>query len=201
MIGTIGFLLMCNDRINDELSRLAMLDPLTGVFNRRTFEERAQHVIDAGSARACVRCRCSPSTSITSSIVNDEFGHDGGDEALRLVVALMRESLVRRPDPEPHRRRGIRGAAAGRRRGRSAATAERLRRHLERSAVDVDGRKLVPPDLGRRRDASGRARDNLSTPAARGRSRAVRGQARGPQSRRDELRARGMRGLSASRLR
>jgi diguanylate cyclase (GGDEF)-like protein len=141
MIGTIGFLLMCNDRINDELSRLAMLDPLTGVFNRRTFEERAQHVI----AEAAGEFR--PLSLLAVDIdhfkhVNDEFGHEGGDEALRLVVALMRETLA---EGQILSRIGGEEFAVllpGADEPEAAATAERLRRHLESSAVDVNGRQL-----------------------------------------------------------
>ena len=141
MIGTIGFLLMCNDRINDELSRLAMLDPLTGVFNRRTFEERAQHVI-AEAARGM-----RPLSLLAVDIdhfkhVNDEFGHEGGDEALRLVVALMRETLA---EGQILSRIGGEEFAVllpGADEPGAAATAERLRRHLESSAVNVDGREL-----------------------------------------------------------
>jgi diguanylate cyclase (GGDEF)-like protein len=141
MIGTIGFLLMCNDRINDELSRLAMLDPLTGVFNRRTFEERAQHVI----AEAARESR--PLSLLAVDIdhfkhVNDEFGHEGGDEALRLVVALMRETLA---EGQILSRIGGEEFAVllpGADEPGAAATAERLRRHLESSAVNVDGREL-----------------------------------------------------------
>jgi diguanylate cyclase (GGDEF)-like protein len=141
MIGTIGFLLMCNDRINDELSRLAMLDPLTGVFNRRTFEERAQHVI------AKAADEISPLSLLAVDIdhfkhVNDEFGHEGGDEALRLVVALMRETLA---EGQILSRIGGEEFAVllpGADESEAATTAERLRRHLESSAVNVDGRQL-----------------------------------------------------------
>ena len=141
MIGTIGFLLMCNDRINEELSRLAMLDPLTGVFNRRTFEERAQHVIDE-AARGL-----HPLSLLAVDIdhfkhVNDEFGHAGGDEALRLVVALMQETLS---EGQILSRIGGEEFAVllpGADECEAAAAAERMRRHLESSAVDIDGRKL-----------------------------------------------------------
>jgi diguanylate cyclase (GGDEF)-like protein len=142
LIGTIGFLLMCNDRINDELSRLAMLDPLTGVFNRRTFEERAQHVIAAASRER------RPLSLLAVDIdhfkhVNDEFGHEGGDEALRLVVALMRETLA---EGQILSRIGGEEFAVllpGADEAEAAATAERLRRHLEGSVIDVDGRELI----------------------------------------------------------
>jgi diguanylate cyclase (GGDEF)-like protein len=141
MIGTIGFLLMCNDRINEELTRLAMLDPLTGVFNRRTFEERAATVID--EAARGVR----PLSLLAVDIdhfkhVNDEFGHAGGDEALRLVVALMQETLA---EGQILSRIGGEEFAVllpGADEAEAAATAERLRRHLERSAIDVEGRRL-----------------------------------------------------------
>lgn len=141
LVGTIGFLLMCNDRINDELSRLAMLDPLTGVFNRRTFEEHA------GQAIAQARQHRLPLSLLAVDIdhfknVNDEFGHEGGDEALRLVVALLRESLI---EGQILSRIGGEEFAVllpGADEAEAGATAERLRRHLERSAVMVDGREL-----------------------------------------------------------
>jgi diguanylate cyclase (GGDEF)-like protein len=141
MIGTIGFLLMCNDRINEELTRLAMQDPLTGVFNRRTFEERAATVIDE-AARGL-----RPLSLLAVDIdhfkhVNDEFGHAGGDEALRLVVALMQETLA---EGQILSRIGGEEFAVllpGSDEAEAAATADRLRRHLEHSAIDVEGRKL-----------------------------------------------------------
>jgi diguanylate cyclase (GGDEF)-like protein len=141
MIGTIGFLLMCNDRINEELTRLAMHDPLTGVFNRRTFEEHAQRVIE--EAARGVR----PLSLLAVDIdhfkhVNDEFGHAGGDEALRLVVALMQETLA---EGQILSRIGGEEFAVllpGADEAEAAATAERLRRHLEHSSIDVEGRKL-----------------------------------------------------------
>ena len=141
MIGTIGFLLMCNDRINDELKRLAMLDPLTGVFNRRTFEERAQHVI-AEAERGLY-----PLSLLAVDIdhfkrVNDEFGHEGGDEALRLVVALMQQTLA---EGQILSRIGGEEFAVllpGADEDEASAIAEGLRCHLESHAVDVDGRGL-----------------------------------------------------------
>lgn len=39
IIGTIGFLLMCTERSDKHLARMASEDPLTGVFNRRALAE------------------------------------------------------------------------------------------------------------------------------------------------------------------
>jgi len=142
MIGTIGFLLMCNDRINEELSRLAMLDPLTGVFNRRTFETHAQNAIAQAQRNGLALSLLAVDIDHFKR-VNDEFGHEGGDLALQRVVDLLQQGLsdgeilsriggeefaVLIPDADE--------AAASR-------TAERLRRHLERSTVNVDGRELT----------------------------------------------------------
>jgi diguanylate cyclase (GGDEF)-like protein len=141
LIATIGFLLMCNDRINDELSRLAMLDPLTGVFNRRTFEEHAELAI--AEAMRAMR----PLSLLAVDIdhfkhVNDEFGHEGGDEALRLVVAQMRKTLG---EGQLLSRIGGEEFAVllpGADEEAASATAERLRLHLENTPVNVDGRLL-----------------------------------------------------------
>ena len=82
LIGTIGFLLMCNDRINDELSRLAMLDPLTGVFNRRGLDV----LLPARDERLTALAICDLDRF---KRINDEHGHAAGDEVLRRVAHLL----------------------------------------------------------------------------------------------------------------
>ena len=141
LIGTIGFLLMCNDRMNEELSRLAMRDPLTGVFNRRTFEERAVRVI-ADAARGVAPLSLLAVDLDHFKHVNDELGHAGGDEALKLVVALMQEVLA---EGQILCRIGGEEFAVllpGADEDDASEVAERLRRHLERSPVHVEGRLL-----------------------------------------------------------
>jgi diguanylate cyclase (GGDEF)-like protein len=141
LIGTIGFLLMCNDRMNEELSRLAMRDPLTGVFNRRTFEERAGRII-ADAARGAAPLSLLAVDLDHFKHVNDELGHAGGDEALKCVVALMQEVLS---DGQILCRIGGEEFAVllpGADEDDASEVAERLRRHLERSSVHVEGRLL-----------------------------------------------------------
>src|SRR4051794_16446747 len=66
-----------------ELVRLALVDPLTGLSNRRAFFERAEE--------ACARRQ--PLTAIMFDIdhfkrVNDLYGHDVGDQAIASVARL-----------------------------------------------------------------------------------------------------------------
>jgi diguanylate cyclase (GGDEF)-like protein len=70
-------------RMQRELIRLAMIDPLTGVFNRRAFFEKAAQI--SNTAIPSER-----STAIMFDVdhfkrVNDTYGHDIGDEVLRAI--------------------------------------------------------------------------------------------------------------------
>lgn len=91
-LATVGFVLMCGDRLNEELARLAMLDPLTGAHNRRTLEDLATRAI--GTARRLGR----PLALLTVDVdhfkrINDEFGHQAGDDALCALVGTLRALL------------------------------------------------------------------------------------------------------------
>ncbi|MFX1678513.1 diguanylate cyclase [Mitsuaria sp. CC2] len=81
--------------LTDELRRLATTDGLTGVGNRRHFDEVLQ--------RECQRCARSAS-SLSMLIVdvdhfksyNDHYGHPAGDECLRAVAGAL-ASVAQRP--------------------------------------------------------------------------------------------------------
>lgn len=69
---------------NQELAALAMLDPLTGVPNRRCLTEELQRLI--------ARCARSHEQVIVGFVdldrfkpINDEYGHDAGDALLRAM--------------------------------------------------------------------------------------------------------------------
>ncbi len=67
-----------------ELIRLASIDPLTELLNRRAFFERAQQAIERASSGA-------PLSAIMLDIdhfkqVNDRHGHDVGDKVIRAVA-------------------------------------------------------------------------------------------------------------------
>jgi len=80
------------EQANTELERLATTDPLTGLFNRRTFLERgAQCQLNAQRYEA-------PYSVIIVDIddfksINDRFGHDKGDQVLKTVVQRLRVGL------------------------------------------------------------------------------------------------------------
>lgn len=141
MIGTVGFMLMCGDRLNNDLARLAMVDPLTGVYNRRTLAGLAESAIDRawrdGSPLALLAIDVDH-----FKLINDECGHDVGDEALLGLVALIREAL--QPDQVLSRIGGEEFAILlpGADVEAARAVAERVRRHVERSPLAIEEHTL-----------------------------------------------------------
>jgi two-component system cell cycle response regulator len=68
-------------RLQRELIRLAAIDPLTGLFNRRMFFERAQKAL--AQASASNRPAALMFDVDHFKRVNDSYGHDVGDQVLR----------------------------------------------------------------------------------------------------------------------
>jgi diguanylate cyclase (GGDEF)-like protein len=94
MVGLVFplFLLMITERLNRDLVVQAMRDPLTGLYNRRAFEEIAFREM-SGAARTGL-----PLSVLLCDIdrfkqVNDKYGHKAGDEVLCAATAALRESL------------------------------------------------------------------------------------------------------------
>lgn len=80
-------------RRSEELyRRLAITDPLTGIFNRRHFYQLANSELQ----RTCRYCR--PLAVIMIDVdyfkrVNDSYGHAIGDQVLQALAGLVREAL------------------------------------------------------------------------------------------------------------
>ena len=78
-----------------ELVRMATTDPLTGVFNRRAFFEKA-----TGACRRVARDKAVSAIIIDIDHfkrINDTYGHDTGDEAIRVCAhALTKNAIVGR---------------------------------------------------------------------------------------------------------
>ena len=79
----------------DELDRLAAIDPLTGLLNRRGFEKAAATLAAAHEARGA------PAAALVCDFdglkqINDVFGHDFGDAGLRRLANVLRDAAADR---------------------------------------------------------------------------------------------------------
>ncbi len=85
------------DTLNRRLAELAMTDGLTGLGNRRAFDERL-----AAEGARCARDRKRLALIMIDidhfKKFNDRYGHIDGDEALRSVAAVVRKAARRASD-------------------------------------------------------------------------------------------------------
>lgn len=79
----------------DALERLAYVDPLTGLLNRRGFDRAAEAALTLAAAKqapvAALMCDLDRFKAI-----NDRHGHDFGDAALRRVAAILLQKAKNR---------------------------------------------------------------------------------------------------------
>jgi diguanylate cyclase (GGDEF)-like protein len=66
----------------------ASTDPLTGMLNRRSLEESLRPLLDAGRPYAVLMADLDHFKNL-----NDTFGHDAGDRALRLFASSVKRTL------------------------------------------------------------------------------------------------------------
>lgn len=96
IVNGFGFLLMCKQRNDAAMKRLASTDDLTGLLNRREFLARAD------AARMLALRQRQPIALLMLDIdhfkqLNDRFGHATGDEAL-LLFARTTDGILREHD-------------------------------------------------------------------------------------------------------
>ena len=89
VLGTMGFLLAHRDAAEQALVRLASLDTLTGLLNRREWMSRAGRALGAGGEGAVLLMLDLDHVKR----VNDERGHPVGDEVLKLTGEALRAVL------------------------------------------------------------------------------------------------------------
>lgn len=141
-VATLGFVLMCTDRLNQELEHQAKIDPLTGISNRRTLDELAAQAL-AAARRHKRNLAVLLADADHFKHINDMHGHEVGDDALRALAitldcALRSEDLLGRiggeefvivlPDADETAAR---------------ISAERLRRAVEETRFTA-GDELIP---------------------------------------------------------
>ena len=91
-IASIGFVLMCNDRLTLELEERARTDPLTGISNRRTLDELATRALLTALRHERPLAVLLIDVDLFKH-VNDTFGHDVGDGALRAIAHALAANL------------------------------------------------------------------------------------------------------------
>ena len=69
----------------------AHTDPLTGLLNRRSLEDKVRRIVESGRTYIAVYADLDHFKQL-----NDVYGHDAGDQALRQFARVMRETV--RPD-------------------------------------------------------------------------------------------------------
>jgi diguanylate cyclase (GGDEF)-like protein len=80
------------DRLIGELRELSLVDPLTGLSNRRGFFAVANQELVLHARTGAPIYGVYMDVNRMKSI-NDDFGHKAGDEALRVVAAMLRSSF------------------------------------------------------------------------------------------------------------
>lgn len=92
LLGGFGYLLLTREQLQQELARLDLLDPLTGIPNRRgLFDKLAPWL-------ALARRPGTPTALVLIDLdqfkrINDSYGHPAGDAVLRQVVEVCNSQL------------------------------------------------------------------------------------------------------------
>jgi diguanylate cyclase (GGDEF)-like protein len=90
LLTSYGFLLLCNERMRQELERSAAIDFLTGALNRGAIEHQGARSL-ALARRRGTRCAAIVIDVDHFKRINDAYGHASGDAALREIVRRMQD--------------------------------------------------------------------------------------------------------------
>ena len=92
VLAPLGFILMTNERLLKDLQHQASIDPLTQLLNRRSFFRTVEPAISQSA-------RTNSSIAVIAididhfKKINDQFGHQAGDEVLVLLADCLRQHL------------------------------------------------------------------------------------------------------------
>ncbi len=167
-------------RFEERLQHLVDHDPLTGLFNRRRFEQELDRHV-AQVARYGAEGALLILDLDNFKLINDTLGHHAGDELIVSVAGLLGHAAARLGHHRPPRRRRVRRPAPDGRAGRGRD--RRRQAHGGHPRARHRGRRRAGParhDQRRRRAVHGRHHDGRGDAHQR-RRRDVRGQGGGPQ--------------------
>jgi diguanylate cyclase (GGDEF)-like protein len=92
ILSSFSTIWMASDELQDELSEIARVDPLTGIYNRRAFDEccdiEFSRALRSGTSFAIIMCDLDHFKK-----VNDQHGHHIGDEVLRRFAAILKDRI------------------------------------------------------------------------------------------------------------
>jgi diguanylate cyclase (GGDEF)-like protein len=137
LLGAFGYLLLAREQQQRELERLALVDPLTDVPNRRGFFDKLAPWM------ALARRPGQPTALVLLDLdqfkrVNDSYGHPAGDALLRQVIEVCKKQL--RDSDQLGRLVGVEFALLLPRTGMAEAVlvAERMRAAIAGSAIKTE---------------------------------------------------------------
>lgn len=83
--------------VNQQLADMAVTDELTGLYNRRRFNEELERAVDAARRTGHMLAFCMVDVDAFKAY-NDQYGHEAGDHALVALADAVRTQLRRPQD-------------------------------------------------------------------------------------------------------
>jgi diguanylate cyclase (GGDEF)-like protein len=81
----------------DEVKKEGSLDPLTQLYNRKAFDKYLEHTMELNAVCRQQACLLMIDADRFKSI-NDEYGHQGGDQVLQALSNSLSRTLLRKTD-------------------------------------------------------------------------------------------------------
>jgi diguanylate cyclase (GGDEF)-like protein len=92
VVASIGFLLMCNERLMRATRHLAETDALTGIYGRRAILEQSEFALTSARGNG-LPISVLMIDADHFKLVNDHHGHEAGDAVLVELVRRLRNAL------------------------------------------------------------------------------------------------------------
>jgi len=137
---TVSVLSIANSQLSARLHRMATTDDLTGLVSRRSLQESADRLLGSTPHGGCIALLMIDVDNF--KMINDRHGHAVGDQVLRHVAAVLRQTM--RKDSLIVRYGGDEFCVLVPMPGEAAAfvVAERLRANMEASPYRMDTERI-----------------------------------------------------------